>query len=70
MRDLIEDLESAGESAELEWGPDCEACRTIHTTVKRLLSFYDAVKHGEPKHQDWLRRAIDAHFDGSPVPRE
>jgi len=33
--------------------------------VQRL---YDALKHGDQEHKDWLRSAILAYYEGSPIP--
>lgn len=32
-------------------------------------TLFDAVKHGSVKHQNWLKQAIDYHFEGCPVPK-
>ena len=32
-------------------------------------SLFEAIKHGDQDHQDWLRQAIDDHFAGKPVRR-
>jgi hypothetical protein len=38
--------------------------------VERRDTLFDAIKHGDAKHQAWLLSAIEAHFAGLPVPRE
>jgi len=34
----------------------------------RATTLFDAIKHGDEKHQAWLKEAIDAHLSGHPVP--
>lgn len=37
----------------------------LKVTVAKL---FQALKHGDEEHQRWLREALDAYFDGRPVP--
>ena len=34
----------------------------------RVDTLFDAIKHGDADHREWLERAIAAHFAGEPVP--
>ena len=34
----------------------------------RVTTLYDAIKHGDEIHREWLTEAIDNHFAGLPVP--
>lgn len=50
--------------------------REIHTiealdnsTETKVETLFDAIKHGDPIHQAWLKDAIEAHFAGKPVVR-
>jgi hypothetical protein len=36
--------------------------------IERITTLFDAIKHGDEKHQQWLKEAIEAHFEGQPVP--
>jgi len=31
-------------------------------------TLFDAIKHGDQDHQDWLKEAIECHFSGRPIP--
>lgn len=31
-------------------------------------TLFDAIAHGDEEHRVWLKKAIDAHFAGQPVP--
>lgn len=35
----------------------------------RQETLFEAIKHGDQQHQDWLKQAIDDHFAGRPVER-
>lgn len=30
--------------------------------IRKIATLFDAIKHGDEKHQAWLRNAIDQHF--------
>ena len=34
----------------------------------KAATLFDAIAHGDDAHRSWLREAIEAHFDGRPVP--
>lgn len=36
----------------------------------QVRSLFEAIRHGDEKHQQWLRLAIIDHFEGRPVQRE
>lgn len=46
----------------------CQFPCCVHTISRDVLTLYDAVKHGDELHRKWLNAAIEAHFDGKPVP--
>ena len=43
--------------------------KRVKYLTERIDTLFDAIKHGDQEHQDWLRKAIDAHFAGRPVDR-
>ena len=36
----------------------------------KVNTLFAAIKHGDGKHMDWLKNAIDAHFKGIKIPKE
>lgn len=42
--------------------------RTIGELREREGSLFNAIKHGDEEHRQWLKTAIDAHFAGDRVP--
>lgn len=40
----------------------------IVNTFNRVATLYDAIKHGDKAHRLWLKRAIEAHFQGQEMP--
>lgn len=43
-----------------------EVCNAFN----RITTLFDAIKHGDVKHQAWLKQAIIDHFEGRQVKRE
>jgi hypothetical protein len=41
---------------------------TAIVLTKRWGTLFEAIKHGDEAHQEWLKEAIAAHFEGRPVP--
>ena len=41
--------------------------RTIADQRRLRETLFDAIKHGDEKHQAWLKQAIEDHFAGRPV---
>lgn len=39
----------------------------MEMTRVRIESLFEAIKHGDEKHQTWLKQAIEDHFAGRPV---
>lgn len=38
--------------------------------IKKLTNtLFDEIKHGDEKHQQWLKTAIDNHFNGMTIPK-
>jgi hypothetical protein len=37
---------------------------------ERLNTLFDAIKHGSPEHQAWLKQAIEDHLAGREVRKE
>lgn len=44
--------------------------KTFEELMEKVDTLFDAIKHGDLNHQIWLKEAIEAHFDGRPVPTE
>lgn len=38
------------------------------STDDKVATLFDAIKHGDEAHQNWLKEAIEAHFAGEPIP--
>lgn len=57
-------------------GPPGMAAREWHEYDPRpnldyaIRTLYDVIKSSEPRHQEWLKAAIEAHFAGKPIPKE
>lgn len=45
-----------------------EMIAIINGLVERYDTLFDAIKHGDEKHQIWLKAAIEAHFQHKPIP--
>lgn len=45
-----------------------EAAAIIERLASAHETLFDAIKHGDEVHRDWLREAIANHFSGKPVP--
>lgn len=45
-----------------------EAIGKLFIAFSRIETLYDAIKHGDQEHQDWLKEAIDLHLQGKQVP--
>lgn len=39
------------------------ALDAYHVLEERINTLFDKIKHGDQEHQDWLKKAIDEHFD-------
>lgn len=37
--------------------------KIIKKLEKQINTIFDAIKHGDKKHRQWLRRKIKSHFD-------
>ena len=35
---------------------------------EKTIGLWTAIKHGDEEHQQWLKEAIEAHFDGRSLP--
>jgi rubrerythrin len=53
-------------SAELE---DAMTASRRPSRESRIDTLFEAIKHGDEKHKDWLQQAIEDHFAGLPVKR-
>lgn len=48
---------------------DQDVAETDRERLQKLIStLWDATKHGDEDHRQWLKDAINAHFVGEPVP--
>lgn len=56
------DIERDAEQAALEWGFEPA------TSSFQTEQLFQAIKHGSPEHQAWLKEAIECHFAGKPIP--
>jgi hypothetical protein len=36
--------------------------------IKQIPTLYDVIAHGGPEHREWLKQAIEQHFQGLPMP--
>lgn len=43
-------------------GLEHDNSNTLSTASALIASLFDSIKHGDDKHQAWLRGAIDLHF--------
>lgn len=41
---------------------------TADELIERIPQLFDKIAHGEPGHREWLKKAIEAHFLGEPMP--
>jgi len=48
-------------------GQDASQVRAVKM-LNKIETLFDAIKHGDEDHQGWLKEAIDAHFNGRPLP--
>jgi hypothetical protein len=67
---------SSASSWSWEWiNVTCRNCLRKKTDppeilIERIPTLFKAIKHGDKKHQAWLKKAIEDHFAGRPVKRE
>ena len=45
-----------------------DAADALEQQQKTIETLFDQIKHGDEDHREWLREAINNHFDGKPVP--
>jgi len=50
--------------------PEKFRTHTFEDFEKKVQTLYEAIKHGNEKHQKWLSDAIFSHFAGLPVMKE
>lgn len=52
----------------------CACCSNWASNDKdlrtKIRTLFESIKHGDQKHQDWLKEAIDKHFETGPHPAE
>lgn len=36
----------------------------------KIDTLFDAIRHGDQKHREWLKEAIQCHFNGKELPGE
>ncbi len=71
LRKIIDEIKSIGNRSDImDWRErafaECEKMER-HTDENRCLkikiqTLYDAIKHGDNDHQNWLKKKIEEHF--------
>lgn len=53
------------------WRQETDLARAhIRALEARVASLFDAIKHGDQEHQDWLKKAIEDHFARQALERD
>lgn len=67
----IDDLtESFDYALGIAGGKDCPTgdFEVALAVIKQIPTLFDAIAHGGPEHREWLKQAIECHFQGLPMP--
>ena len=65
---LVERVEEAQSELSNVYGTSELWSSTADELIERIPQLFDKIAHGEAGHREWLKKAIEAHFLGEPMP--
>jgi len=70
FEELYKEIEKLKEEIEFQKTRADKHLVELNQRALKRYTLFDAIKHGDEKHREWLNAAINAHYNGNPIPKE